>query len=429
MISILLVDDEPVLLDLGSFYLTQREHFSVETASDGPEALELLEKRPHQIVVSDYDMPCMNGIELLREVKKRHPNQPFIIFTGKGREEVVIEALNLGVDFYLQKGGETKSLYAELAHKCRRAVERRQGQDQIRHLARLYSLLSRVNKAVYQIRDRNILIQEVCQIAIQQGGFKAATINMIHPDTNLPEIISCMTSSDLSETDVIPFVSPHSFPTTVSLSEDRFHICADNRSYPHDDDYGKNLVATGLLSSASFPLKIGDTLIGAITLHIDEAGFFSEEEVLLLIEITENLSIAFELMDQEKKKDLIAERLGIMQTALECSDNAYFLLDEEGNILYANQAGYKEAKKFQIIPTPVDIKNFTITDVKIVNRDILDQIISEPWEMTEFISDSVQPCTPGVTHHINEHLKVRKFRYENITYIMVKKRRSGTELS
>jgi DNA-binding NarL/FixJ family response regulator len=48
---------------------------------------------------------------------------PFIIFTGKGREEVVIEALNSGADFYIQKGGDPKAQFAELAHKIRQAVQ------------------------------------------------------------------------------------------------------------------------------------------------------------------------------------------------------------------------------------------------------------------------------------------------------------------
>ncbi|HWQ67137.1 MAG TPA: response regulator [Methanospirillum sp.] len=428
MISILLVDDEPVLLDLGSFYLTQREHFSVDTAENGLEALKQLEKRPYQIIVSDYDMPCMNGIELLREVKSKHPNQPFVIFTGKGREEVVIEALNLGVDFYLQKGGETKSQYAELAHKCRRAVERRQAQDQIRHLARLYSLLSRVNKAVYQIRDRNLLLQEVCQIATQEGGFKAAAITMVHPVTTIPELISCTTSTDLAVEDITAFVSPHSVPTIDSLNEDLFHICSDNRSYPHDGEYGKKLVSSGFLSSASFPLKIGEHLIGAFTLHVDEAGFFSEEEVLLLMEITENLSIAFELMEQEKEKEHFAERLGIVQSSIECADEAYFLLDEKGTILYANHAGYAEAEKNKVLTSHDDLKNLTITDIGILDNDLLDQVLSEPWTANGFRSVTMKRCTPGIVHHITEYLMVRKFRYEDATYIIVQVRETGPVL-
>ena len=49
---------------------------------------------------------------------------PFILFTGRGREEVVIEAINNGVDFYLQKGGDPKAQFAELGHKIKKAVNK-----------------------------------------------------------------------------------------------------------------------------------------------------------------------------------------------------------------------------------------------------------------------------------------------------------------
>ena len=67
-------------------------------------------------------MPEMDGIEFLKIVRGRGDKTPFIIFTGKWREEVVIEALNSGADFYLQKGGEPKSQFAELSNKIQHAV-------------------------------------------------------------------------------------------------------------------------------------------------------------------------------------------------------------------------------------------------------------------------------------------------------------------
>ena len=70
-------------------------------------------------------MPEMDGIAFLKIVRERFGDLPFILFTGRGREEVVIEAINNGVDFYLQKGGDPKSQFAELSHKIKMAVERK----------------------------------------------------------------------------------------------------------------------------------------------------------------------------------------------------------------------------------------------------------------------------------------------------------------
>ncbi|OPY36874.1 MAG: sensory histidine kinase AtoS [Methanoregula sp. PtaU1.Bin051] len=121
-VSVLCVDDEEMLLDLAGKFLERMDTFTVRKASSAFEALSLLASFPYDVIVSDYQMPDMNGIDFLKEVKRLYPDIPFILFTGKGREEVVIEAINNGASFYLQKGGDPKTQFAELAHKIRRAV-------------------------------------------------------------------------------------------------------------------------------------------------------------------------------------------------------------------------------------------------------------------------------------------------------------------
>jgi PAS domain S-box-containing protein len=132
MISILYVDDEPGLVFDLRHYLQQSGEFQVHTAGSGPEALALLERHPVDVVVSEYRMPGMNGIELLRECRERFDGLPFILFTGRGREEVAVEAIEHEVDFYLQKGGDPESRFAELALECREIVRRQRAEDELR---------------------------------------------------------------------------------------------------------------------------------------------------------------------------------------------------------------------------------------------------------------------------------------------------------
>lgn len=88
------------------------------------EARERLRSRRYDVIVSDYQMPGTNGIPFLKELRNQGDSIPFIIFTGKGREEIVIEAINSGADFYLQKGGDPNAQFAELRHKVRQAAQR-----------------------------------------------------------------------------------------------------------------------------------------------------------------------------------------------------------------------------------------------------------------------------------------------------------------
>jgi PAS domain S-box-containing protein len=128
MFSLLYIDDEPGLLEIGRLFLESTGDFSVTTALSGKAGLEQLTKSEFDAVIADYQMPEMDGIELLKNVRKSYGNIPFILFTGRGREEVVIEAINNGVDFYLQKGGDPKAQFAELAHKIRQALSRRKAE-------------------------------------------------------------------------------------------------------------------------------------------------------------------------------------------------------------------------------------------------------------------------------------------------------------
>ncbi|MCU0631856.1 MAG: PAS domain S-box protein [Methanolinea sp.] len=123
--SVLYVDDDQDLLYLGKTFLERTGKFSVDTIDSAQCALEMIEHTPFDAVISDYQMPSMNGIEFLKTLRSRKSEVPFIIFTGKGREEVVIDALNAGADFYLQKGGDPKVQFAELAHKVSQAVQKR----------------------------------------------------------------------------------------------------------------------------------------------------------------------------------------------------------------------------------------------------------------------------------------------------------------
>nr|WP_321350251.1 PAS domain S-box protein [uncultured Methanoregula sp.] len=137
-IQILYVDDESELLEIGKLYLEDELDFSVDCVTSGGDALERISSGTYDVIVSDYQMPRMNGISLLKTVRSAGRDIPFILFTGKGREDVVIDAFNHGADFYLQKGGEPDAQFAELAHKIRKSVERKRGDSALQESERKY---------------------------------------------------------------------------------------------------------------------------------------------------------------------------------------------------------------------------------------------------------------------------------------------------
>lgn len=138
-IRILYVDDEPLLLDIAQKYLARLSGYSVSTCESADQALVMLDEGTFDAIISDYQMPVIDGIGLLKEVRSRGITVPFILFTGKGREEVVIQALNEGADYYLQKGGEIRSQFAELSDKINKAITQRTLENEVRNLKQLES--------------------------------------------------------------------------------------------------------------------------------------------------------------------------------------------------------------------------------------------------------------------------------------------------
>jgi len=132
MYSVLYVDDEKLLLDLCRTYLEKSGDFTVDTTDSVPAALEKIKDTAYDAIVSDYQMPETDGLTFLKEIRSQSGDIPFILFTGKGREEIVIDAINNGADFYIQKGGAPDSQFAELAHKIRKAVERKKAIEDLR---------------------------------------------------------------------------------------------------------------------------------------------------------------------------------------------------------------------------------------------------------------------------------------------------------
>jgi len=151
MISVLLVDDDEDLLDLARRFLGQEEDLELVTTTSTSQGSNMLLSRRYDAVVLDYEMPGMDGLEFLREMKARKDKTPVIIFTGRGREDVVIEALNIGADFYLQKGGDPRMNFLELVYMIREAVRRhRFGRELAESERRFREALERLKLIAFQ---------------------------------------------------------------------------------------------------------------------------------------------------------------------------------------------------------------------------------------------------------------------------------------
>ena len=113
--KVLLVDDDPLFLELSKIFLKVFYGITSDTVNSAKEALTKLEKDSYDVIVSDYDMPFIDGITFLRTIRNKKISIPFILFTGFGKEEIMHLAIENGANFVVQKTSNPKVQYSELS--------------------------------------------------------------------------------------------------------------------------------------------------------------------------------------------------------------------------------------------------------------------------------------------------------------------------
>ncbi|NLV04769.1 response regulator [Haloarcula rubripromontorii] len=163
-ITVLHVDDDPDFAELAATFIErQHDRLNVVRADSAGEGRTLLAERDIDCVVSDYDMPRLNGIEFLQALRQRHPDLPFILFTGKGSEEIASEAISAGVTDYLQKGSDAER-YELLANRITNAVAQNRAERRAVETTQRYeTLFTHTTNAIasVELRDGAPIIQSV----------------------------------------------------------------------------------------------------------------------------------------------------------------------------------------------------------------------------------------------------------------------------
>ncbi|OGG44703.1 MAG: hypothetical protein A3F84_28785 [Candidatus Handelsmanbacteria bacterium RIFCSPLOWO2_12_FULL_64_10] len=112
--NILMADDDPTVLKTVGTFLSARGH-RVRTASDGSEALRLMAEETPDLVISDIQMPGMDGIAFLKAIRGQFPDLPVILMTGYATVETAVAALRNRAYDYLKKPVQLEELQACIA--------------------------------------------------------------------------------------------------------------------------------------------------------------------------------------------------------------------------------------------------------------------------------------------------------------------------
>jgi GAF domain-containing protein len=167
------------------------------------------------------------------------------------------------------------------------------------------SLLSMLNEAIVRVKEQQSLLQEVCRIAVKEGLFRLAWIGIINPPNRVVESTAqcCYADYFLPQLRFSLDEGPEAgTPTGIAIRKGRYDICNDIAADPRMTPWQQMARDQGFLACGAFPLRVGEEIVGALTLYADQPDFFTAEEVGLLESLADNLSFALESMDREAKR-------------------------------------------------------------------------------------------------------------------------------
>jgi len=188
-IRVLCVDDDPDFASLVSNYLEQTgETFSTKVETCAEAALARVNQAEFDCIVSDYQMPQMDGLELLENIRASHGDLPFVLLTGRGSEAVASQAVSAGVDSYLTKSKVSED-YSVLAEQIKECVHERRVHREEQRLREEYKMVADVSADIFFFQNFRGGSQWVSD-GVERYGYDADEIqeinewwvNQIHPD-------------------------------------------------------------------------------------------------------------------------------------------------------------------------------------------------------------------------------------------------------
>lgn len=190
----------------------------------------------------------------------------------------------------------------------RDVTERKFYEDRIAYLNRVYAMLTGINTLIVRSSARDELCKEACRIAVIEGGFPLAVIAMFDPSGNLVPVglfgrsqkIVAMVLSHFSASGDMACAM-----TTVATAEKRA-VVSNKPSTRSNSVFAAMRRECGTVAMATFPLIIGQTVVGLLTLYAAEGQYFHSDEVKLLTGLTNDIASAVAHIDKKERLDYLA---------------------------------------------------------------------------------------------------------------------------
>ncbi|MHA1156323.1 MAG: PAS domain S-box protein, partial [Candidatus Heimdallarchaeota archaeon] len=352
IINILLVDDEEALLEASKLYLENlSEKFQIYPINSAKKALEKLSSTAYDIIISDYQMSEMNGLEFLAELRSVGNETPFIIFTGKGREEVAIQALNLGADYYLQKGGETRSQFRELVNLIEKLVEKKQTDLARKRLLEQQISINKLALTLGDTRDLNRIYKTVFQYIYAIMDADTFVVDFYNKDSKTISHGYTLIEGNVLDIMMFPPIPlghrESEIQTKVIESGEvvyKSNFYKNTNGSKSNEELAETSSSDGITKSAVYvPMKIGGEIIGVLQVQSYRFDAYSKADIELLSGMANVAAVSIQnarlFGNQYQMTQNLIEEKDRTQKYLNLADALIHALDCDGNVIMINNTG------------------------------------------------------------------------------------------
>ncbi len=267
---ILVVDDEDIVQESVRLIL-EENGFSVDSARREKEALNLLDKGPYDLVLTDLMMPEGHGMEVVKAVAAKFPNTAVIIFTGYPELSSVVQSLKLGTLDYLPKPFSPD----ELLQSVRRALAQSAAGSRLKEMEQTFP---GTQKALVSSLDLKELLGLICEQVLALTQAKGAALLFLKPKDTQLEMVSSRgiddtligTGSVSGEMDILHQRRPTE-PITIQAADFQTAL-----------EYPEETREEGIHAIVSAPVSLKSETVGFLRVYFAEHASFSDAELHIL---------------------------------------------------------------------------------------------------------------------------------------------------
>ncbi len=292
-IQVLMIEDDPDDVLLMREFLTEAGALKIKLAHADrlSEGLKRIAEQKFDVILLDLNLPDSRGLDTLRDLLRQVTTIPVVVLSGLADDRTTLEAVRQGAQDYLVKGEMSGSIMARV---LRYAIERKRGEKQLRHSNRALRMLSDCNQVMVQAADEAALLQQVCRIIVEVGGYRLAWVGYAGKDEGktVQPMAQVGYEEGYLETLKLTWADTERGrgPTGTTIRSGRPTIAHNIQTDPAFAPWRAEALERGYASSIALPLGQDETF-GALNIYAAEPeAFASPQELKLLVELTGDLA-------------------------------------------------------------------------------------------------------------------------------------------